>query len=65
MLSLFNWTSAPWSLNRTFDLVLCLEVLEHLGEDVEPLLCDGLARHARRWLVVTAAAWPEADITSI
>ena len=47
---------SAWSLNRTFDLVLCLEVLEHLGEDVEPLLCDGLVRHARRWLVVTAAA---------
>lgn len=46
----------PLDLNRTFDLVLCLEVGEHLPEDAADTLVDTLVRHGDR--VVFSAAVP-------
>jgi hypothetical protein len=43
-------------LGRTFDVVLCLELIEHLSEEVEDTICQTMVRHTGRWLVVTAAA---------
>ena len=45
----------PLDLRRTFDVVLCLEVIEHLPEAAEDVLCHTMARHTGQWLVVTAA----------
>lgn len=46
----------PLDLQRTFDVVLCLEVVEHLPEAAEDVLCRTMARHTGRWLIATAAA---------
>jgi len=42
-------------LNRTFDLVLCIEVAEHLPESAADELCATIARHTHRKVVFTAA----------
>ena len=44
----------PLDLGRTFDLVICLEVGEHLPEDAADTLVDTCVRHART--VVFSAA---------
>jgi SAM-dependent methyltransferase len=46
----------PWTLNRKFDVVLCLEVAEHLDETSSALLIHSLTRHADE--VVFSAACP-------
>jgi SAM-dependent methyltransferase len=38
--------SAPLELGRRFDLVTCLEVVEHLPEQAAPTIVDSLCRHA-------------------
>ena len=38
--------TVPWSLGRSFDAVLCLEVAEHLDEAYGPPLIKTLAAHA-------------------
>lgn len=45
----------PLDLQRTFDVVLCLEVAEHISEEAEDILCETLVRHTGRWLIATAA----------
>lgn len=45
----------PLDLGRTFELVLCIEVAEHLPESAADILCDTIARHTDRLLVFTAA----------
>jgi len=40
---------------RTFDLVLCIEVAEHLPESAADTLCDTIALHANHLVVFTAA----------
>lgn len=40
---------------RVFDLVLCIEVAEHLPPETADTLCDTIARHCERLLVFTAA----------
>ena len=42
-------------LERVFDLVLCIEVAEHLPESAADELCATIARHAGKWVVFTAA----------
>ena len=44
------------ALGRTFDLVLCLEVAEHLDADVGPVLIDDLVKHGKA--VAFSAAVP-------
>jgi SAM-dependent methyltransferase len=48
--------SRRWTLGRTFDVALCLEVAEHLDPPVAPLLVETLTRHAD--LIVFSAACP-------
>lgn len=45
----------PLDYSRTFELVLCIEVAEHLPESAAGILCDTIARHTGRLLVFTAA----------
>jgi len=46
----------PWDLKRRFDLVLCLEVAEHLDKGFAPILIDALTKHSDR--IVFSAACP-------
>ncbi len=39
--------STPINLNRKFDLVVCLEVIEHISADCEDTLLDSIASHAK------------------
>jgi SAM-dependent methyltransferase len=48
--------SAPWRLERRFDVALCLEVAEHLDARCSEVLIDGLVSHADQ--VVFSAACP-------
>lgn len=45
----------PLDLERKFDLVLCVEVAEHLPESAAGTLCDTITRHCGRLVVFTAA----------
>jgi len=45
----------PLHQQRTFDVVLCLEVAEHIPEEAEDILCETMTRHTERWLIATAA----------
>jgi SAM-dependent methyltransferase len=46
----------PWSLGRRFDVVLCLEVGEHLEEEYAAMLVDSLVGHSD--LIYFSAAVP-------
>ncbi len=46
---------SPLDLGRTFDLVLCLEVAEHLPPESADTLIDSIASHASRYLAFGAA----------
>jgi SAM-dependent methyltransferase len=48
--------SQPFSLNRRFDLVQCLEVAEHIPPSSSESLVDNLVRHGNR--VLFSAAFP-------
>lgn len=45
----------PLDLKRAYDLVLCLEVAEHLPEASADTLCDTIGRHCGKLLLFTAA----------
>lgn len=45
----------PLDLGRKFDLVLCVEVAEHLPESAANTLCDTITRHCGHLAVFTAA----------
>lgn len=45
----------PLDYGRTFDLVMCVEVAEHLPEYAADALCDNIARHVGRLLFFTSA----------
>ena len=46
----------PWTLDRRFDVVICLEVAEHLAVDFAPVLIDALVKHSDR--IYFSAACP-------
>ena len=46
---------APLCLNKKFDLVLSIEVAEHISRDRHEFLFDFLAARASRWVVFSAA----------
>ena len=45
----------PLHIGEHYDLVVCLEVAEHLPEVNADTLCDTIAEHATNWLLFTAA----------
>ena len=45
----------PLDLGRKFDLVVCLEVAEHIPEESADVLCDTIAKHCGGILIFTAA----------
>lgn len=45
----------PLNLNRNFELVLCIEVAEHLPELSADILCDTISKHCGKLLIFTAA----------
>lgn len=45
----------PLDLQRKFDMVVSLEVGEHLPEESADTYCDTLAKHSGQWLVFSAA----------
>lgn len=47
--------SEPLHLGRVFDLVVCVEVAEHLEAQHSEILLDNVARHAGRTIVFSAA----------
>jgi len=49
--------SQSWDLHRRFDVVLCLEVAEHLDAVYAPVLLDALVRHSD--LIFFSAACPK------
>lgn len=46
-----------WAMDRRFDLVLCLEVAEHLPPDDAPSLIEQLTRHGDRIFFSAANVW--------
>jgi SAM-dependent methyltransferase len=46
----------PLDLQQTFDVVLCLEVIEHLPEEAETVLLETMVGHTAQWLVATASS---------
>ena len=51
----------PLYVGRTFDLVNCTEVMEHLEPEFEATLLDSIIRHADNWIIFTAASvWDKA-----
>jgi SAM-dependent methyltransferase len=47
--------NAPFDLGRQYDLVQCLEVGEHIENSASEILAENLARHARRYILFSAA----------
>lgn len=45
----------PLDLGRHFDLVICMEVIEHLDASREDILIDSIERHARDWILFSGA----------
>ena len=50
----------PLVTNRTFDLVMCIEVAEHLPKSSAATLVASICRNAKHWILFTAAP-PEAS----
>ena len=42
-------------LSKKFDVVLCLEVIEHIEEEYENILCESIVRHVGKYLIITVA----------
>lgn len=45
----------PLRLDQTFDLVICVEVIEHLPTHTEHVLVDSIVRHARDRIIFSGA----------
>jgi SAM-dependent methyltransferase len=45
----------PLRLGRTFEMVVCTEVIEHLPEESETVLLETLDHHAIHWVLFSAA----------
>ena len=53
----FNITdlSVPMLVEKKSDVVICLEVVEHIDEKHEYILCENIVKHVGKYLVVTIA----------
>jgi SAM-dependent methyltransferase len=47
--------SQPFDLKEKYDLVLCLEVVEHVPRDFEDIVFDNVLRHMSKYLVFSGA----------
>jgi SAM-dependent methyltransferase len=45
----------PLDLGRSFDLVTCVEVIEHVSEAYEDIVLDSIARHAKNLILFSGA----------
>ncbi|MBW4513931.1 MAG: methyltransferase domain-containing protein [Timaviella obliquedivisa GSE-PSE-MK23-08B] len=47
--------SQPFDLEKTYDVVMCTEVVEHIPEACEETVFNNIARHTHRYLVFSGA----------
>ncbi|ACK72621.1 Methyltransferase type 11 [Gloeothece citriformis PCC 7424] len=47
--------SQPLDLQEKFDLVICLEVIEHIPRDFEEIVFDNIVRHMSKYLLFSGA----------
>lgn len=47
--------SEPFNLNEKYDLVICLEVVEHIPRDFEDIVFDNIVRHVSKYLLFSGA----------
>jgi SAM-dependent methyltransferase len=47
--------SQPFDLDEKYDLVLCLEVVEHISREYENIVFDNILKHMRKYLVFSGA----------
>jgi SAM-dependent methyltransferase len=47
--------STPFDLGKTFDLVLCLEVIEHIPATLEATVFDTITRHTGKYLLFSGS----------
>ena len=47
--------SEPFDLNKKFDVVMSLEVAEHLPKKYEEIYVDNLIKHTNGWLIISWA----------
>lgn len=47
--------SQPLDLQEKFDLVICLEVVEHISRDFEEIVFDNIVRHMSKYLLFSGA----------
>jgi SAM-dependent methyltransferase len=47
--------SEPFDLNEKYDLVLCLEVVEHIAREFEDVVFDNILRHMGKYLIFSGA----------
>jgi SAM-dependent methyltransferase len=45
----------PFDLNEKYELVLCLEVVEHITREFEDIVFDNILRHMKKYLVFSGA----------
>lgn len=45
----------PLNLKKKYDITLCLEVIEHIDEKYEEVLCKNLVDLTKKYLIITAA----------
>lgn len=50
---LYKDVRSPLGLNKKFDLVMCIELIEHIEEKYEEVLLHNLTQHTNKWLLLT------------
>jgi peptidoglycan hydrolase CwlO-like protein len=47
--------SQPFDLERTYDLIICTEVVEHIPKELENIVFDNIVKHVGKYLVFSGA----------
>jgi len=47
--------SQPFDLQRTYDLIICTEVVEHIPKEFENIVFDNIVKHVGKYLVFSGA----------